>query len=76
MVCFQGARGALGRRIDGVCGAGAFPLPDLPPEPSRSRSAPEKSVYTWARWRPVPGISVVTVEGCGVFVFQFDVREI
>ena len=44
MVCFQGSRGALDCRIDGVCGAGAYPLPDLPREASRSRSAPEKSV--------------------------------
>ena len=43
-VCFQGSRRALGRRIDGVCGAGAYPLPDRPRETSRSRSAPEKSV--------------------------------
>ena len=44
MVCFQGSRRALDCRIDGVCGAGAYPLPDLPREASRSRSAPEKSV--------------------------------
>jgi len=28
----------------GVCGEGDYPLPDLPREASRSRSAPEKSV--------------------------------
>ena len=44
MVCFQGSPRALGCGIDGVCGAGAYPLPDLPRETSRSRSAPEKSV--------------------------------
>ena len=44
MVCFQGSPRALGRRIDGVCGTVAYPLPDLPRETSRSRSAPEKSV--------------------------------
>ena len=44
MVCFQGSPRALGCRIDGVCGTGAYPLPDLPRETSRSRSAPEKSV--------------------------------
>ena len=44
MVCFQTPRRALGRRIDGVCGTGDYPLPDLPREASRSRSAPEKSV--------------------------------
>ena len=35
---------ALGCRIDGVCGAGAYPLPDLLREAPRSRSAPTKSV--------------------------------
>ena len=44
MVCFQGSPRALDCRIDGVCGAGDYPLPDLPREASRSRSAPEKSV--------------------------------
>jgi len=44
MVCFQGAPRALGCRVDGVCGTDAYPLPDLPREASRSRSAPEKSV--------------------------------
>ena len=34
----------LGCCIDGISGAGAHPLPDLPREASRSRSAPEKSV--------------------------------
>ena len=29
-VCFQGSPRALGCCIDGVCGAGAYPLPDLP----------------------------------------------
>ena len=33
-----------GGRSAGVCGAGSYPLPDLPREASRSRSAPEKSV--------------------------------
>ena len=40
---FQGSRRALGCRIDGVCGTGAYPIPGLPREASRSRSAPEKS---------------------------------
>ena len=44
MVCFQGSPRALGCCIDGVCGTGAYPLPDLPREASRSRYAPEKSV--------------------------------
>ena len=29
-VCFQGSPRALDCRIDGVCGAGTYPLPDLP----------------------------------------------
>ena len=44
VVCFQGSRGGLDGRVDGVCGTGDYPLPDLPREASRSRSAPEKSV--------------------------------
>ena len=44
MVCFQGSRRALGCRIDGVCGPGDYPLPDLPREASRRRSATTKSV--------------------------------
>ena len=32
MVCFQSPPRVLGRGIDGVCGAGAYPLPDLPRE--------------------------------------------
>ena len=43
MVCFQSSPGALDCRIDGVCGAGAYPVPDLPRETTRSRSAYEKS---------------------------------
>ena len=43
-VCFQGSLGAVGCRIEGVCGAGAYPLPDLLREAPRSRSAPTKSV--------------------------------
>ena len=35
---------ALGCRIDGVCGTGDYPLPDLARETSRARSAPEKMV--------------------------------
>ena len=41
--CFQGSPRALGCRIDGVCGAGAYPLPDLPREASGSRATAEKS---------------------------------
>ena len=29
-VCFQGSRRALDCRIDGVCGTGDYPQPDLP----------------------------------------------
>ena len=43
MVCFQGSPRALGRLIDGVCGTGDYPLPDLPRETAMSRSAAEKS---------------------------------
>ena len=43
-VCFQGSPRALGRRIDGVCGTGDYPLPDLPQREFWSRSAYEKSV--------------------------------
>ena len=45
---------ALGCRIDGVCGAGAYPQPDLPREASRSRSAPEKSVQFGPDGAPFP----------------------
>ena len=44
MVCFQSSPRALGCCIDGVCGTVAYPLPDLPREASRSRSATTKSV--------------------------------
>ena len=44
----------LGRRIDGVCGAGDYPLPDLPREMSRSRPAPEKSVQFGPDGAPFP----------------------
>ena len=38
MVCFQSSPGALGCCIDGVCGAGDYPLPDLPREATKSRA--------------------------------------
>ena len=60
MVCFQGSRGALDCRIDGVCGAGAYPLPDLPREASRSRSAPEKSVQFGPDGAPFPSKTSIT----------------
>ena len=43
---------ARGRRIDGVCGTGDYPLPDLP-RGARSRSATTK-VLIWTRWHLVP----------------------
>ena len=43
MVCFQGSPRALGCRIDGVCGTGAYPLPDLPQREFWSRSVAKKS---------------------------------
>ena len=54
MVCFQGSPRALGRRVDGVCGAGDYPLPDLPRETARSRSAAEKSVQDGPDGAPSP----------------------
>ena len=51
---FQGSPRALGCCIDGVCGAGAYPQPDLPREASRSRSAPEKSVQFGPDGAPFP----------------------
>ena len=39
---FQNSPRPLGGRIDGVCGAGAYPLPNLLREASRSRASPEK----------------------------------
>ena len=60
MVCFQGSPRALGCCIDGVCGAGAYPLPDLPREASRSRSAPEKSVQFGPDGAPFPSKTPIT----------------
>ena len=42
-VCFQGSLGAVGCRIEGVCGAGAYPLPDLPQREFWSRPVSKKS---------------------------------
>ena len=54
MVCFQDFDPrALGGCIDGVCGTGDCPLPDLPretPQPVCRR----KKCAIWTRWRPVP----------------------
>ena len=60
MVCFQGSPRALGRRIDGVCGTGDYPLPDLPRETARSRSAPEKSVQFGPDGAPFPSKTSIT----------------
>ena len=54
VVCFQGSPRALDCRIDGVCGTGDYPLPDLPRETARSRSAPEKSVQFGPDGAPSP----------------------
>ena len=52
--------GALARRrIDGVCGAGDYPPPDLPREASRSRSAPKK-VCNLDRGAPFPSKTSIT----------------
>ena len=53
-ICFQGPPRALGCCIDGVCGAGDYPLPDLPREASRGRSTPEKSVQFGPDGVPFP----------------------
>ena len=50
----------LGCCIDGVSGAGAYPLPDLPREASRSRSAPEKSVQFGPDGAPFPSKTSIT----------------
>ena len=60
MVCFQGPPRALGSRVDGVCGTGDYPLPDLPREASRSRSAPEKSVQFGPDGAPFPSKTSIT----------------
>ena len=46
--------------IDGVSGAGAYPLPDLPREASRSRSTPEKSVQFGPDGAPFPAKTSIT----------------
>jgi len=53
-VCFQGSPRALDCRIDGVCGAGDYPLPDLTQSEPESRSAPEKSVQFGPDGTPSP----------------------
>ena len=60
VVCFQSSPRALGCCIDGVCGAGAYPLPDLPREASRSRSGPEKSVQFGPDGAPFPSNTLIT----------------
>ncbi len=51
---------ALGCRIDGVCGTGDYPLPDLPRGASRSRSTPEKSVQFGPDGAPIPSKTAIT----------------
>ena len=51
---------ALGCRIDGVCGAGDYPLPDLPREASRSRFATTKSVQFGPDGAPFPSKTSIT----------------
>ena len=60
MVCFQGSPRALGRRIDGVCGAGGYPLPDLPSEATRSRSGTTKTVQFGPDGAPFPSKTPIT----------------
>ena len=45
--------GTLGRRIDGVCGAGDYPQPDLPRD-RRGADLPRKKRAIWTRWRRIP----------------------
>ena len=59
-VCFQSSPRVLGCCIDGVCGAGDSPPPDLPREASRSRSAPEKSVQFGPDGAPFPSKTPIT----------------
>ena len=60
MVCFQSPPRPLGCYINGVSGAGAYPLPDLPRETFRSRSAPEKSVQFGPDGAPSPSNTSIT----------------
>jgi hypothetical protein len=66
MVCFQASPRALGGCIDGVCGAGDSPPPDLPREASRSRSAPEKSVQFGPDGAPSPVKTSITRWGANL----------
>ena len=60
VVCFKGSRRGLDGRVDGVCGTGDYPLPDLPREASRSRSAPEKSVQFGPDGTSFPAKTLIT----------------
>ena len=60
MVCFQGSPRALSCRIDGVCGTGAYPLPDLTQSEPESRSASEKSVQFGPDGAPFPSKTSIT----------------
>ena len=68
MVCFQGSPRALGRHIDAVCGAGAYPLPDLPRETSRSRATPEKSVQFGPEGTSFPSKTSITRGPSGIVI--------
>ena len=60
MVCFQSPPRPIGCCINGVCGTCAYPLPELPRETSRSRSAPEKSVQFGPDGAPFPSKTSIT----------------
>ena len=60
VVCFQGSRRGLDGRVDGVCGTGDYPPPDLPREASRSRATPEKSVQFGPDGAPFPSKTSIT----------------
>ena len=59
---------ALGCCIDGVCGTGDYPLPDLPRETSRSRSAPTKSVQFGPDGDPFPSKTSITRGPPGIVI--------
>ena len=64
----EGSRGALGYCIDGVCGLGDYPQPDLPRETSRSRSAPEKSVQFGPDGASFPSKTSITQGPPGIVI--------
>ena len=64
---FQGSRRALGCRIDGVCGAGDYPLPDLPRE-RPGADLPPKKVCNLDPMAPVPSKTPITRGPPGIII--------